>query len=202
MLIGFLTGFLASVFGWQINLIAIQKGIDSHKRAAFLVGLGAAFADLAFIYGYFTGANLLLVAHPQYWVILKWVGIATIFGLSMRLLLKTPRVVDWSAPKRPGAKRYFLFGFLVVISNPAVFFAWIGVMSFILTHFPQASTPHYKWFFMGGFLAGASAWFLYLVLHLHKMMMSMLHPKALAWLSRITAILLLGACLFLAFHRI
>jgi threonine/homoserine/homoserine lactone efflux protein len=200
MLIGFIAGFLASVFGWQINLIAIQKGIDRHKWAPFLVGMGAASADLVFIYCYFTGANLLLY-NPRWWTALKWIGIVTIFGLALRLLLRKPKTLDLPAGKQPGAKRYFLLGFIVVIANPAVFLLWLGVMSFILTHFPQLKNRPEEWFFMGGFFLGAGAWFIILVFQMQRIVKNLVHPKHLLWIARGTAVLLFCACLFLVFKN-
>jgi threonine/homoserine/homoserine lactone efflux protein len=200
MLLGTLTGFLASVFGWQINLIALQRGMECRKRAAFLVGFGAACADLVLIYCYFAGASL-VAYNPKGWMFLKWIGILTILGLSLQLLFRTPKKIDFSAPKKPGAKRYFLLGFIIVVSNPAVFFLWAGIMSFILTHFPHASEFYYRWLFMGGFLLGASSWFLFLAFHMDKILKNLAHPTLIIWASRITATLLLCACLFLAFGK-
>ena len=38
MFLGMIAGFLASGLGWQINLIAIQRGLRRGRFAAFLVG--------------------------------------------------------------------------------------------------------------------------------------------------------------------
>ena len=45
MPLGILAGFLAACFGWQIDLIAIQRGLKRGRVAAFLVGCGAILAD-------------------------------------------------------------------------------------------------------------------------------------------------------------
>ena len=60
MLLGMLAGFLASCFGWQIDLIAIQRGLRRGKIAAFLVGCGAVLADMIFLLIGFTGTQPLL----------------------------------------------------------------------------------------------------------------------------------------------
>lgn len=48
MLLGILIGFIAACFGWQIDLIAIQRGLQRGKTAAFLVGCGAILGDMIF----------------------------------------------------------------------------------------------------------------------------------------------------------
>ncbi len=200
MLLGVVTGFLASMFGWQINLIAIQKGIDARRRSAFFVGMGAAVADVIFIYLYFTGAGLVL-SHRESWAIFKWIGILTIFAIALRLLLKKQPPLDFAAKKKTGAKRYFIVGLVVVLTNPAVFLMWVGVMSFLLTHFPYIVERKAEWIFLGGFLAGAAAWFLILTFQMSRIMKNLTNVGHLAWIRRTIALGLLVAAVFLIFQE-
>ncbi len=200
MILGILTGFFASLFGWQVNLVAIEKGINRHRLAALLVGLGAAFADLSYIYIYFTGAQL-IAEYPFWWQVLKWVGAVTILGLAAGLLFKKPKPLAVPGEKKRGAKRYFLLGFLLVITNPAIFLMWVGLLSFILTHFSAPTDFPFQFHFMGGFMIGAASWFVLLSFQTERIMKRLTDARHRVWLYRATAILLLGAAVFLIFEN-
>jgi len=67
--LGMGTGFFASLTGWQINLIALHRGIERNTRtASFFVGMGAAFADIIFILVALTGAVPFL-RNPNSWLV-------------------------------------------------------------------------------------------------------------------------------------
>jgi len=168
MLLGVLAGFLASCFGWQIDLIAIQRGLHRGKIAAFLVGCGAVLADMIFLWIGLTGTQPLL-QHPEWWGIIRWVGISILLILAARVLLKhgKPREQSEEVSKR-NPTRNFLVGFLVVITNPAVFLMWIGIIGFLRAKFPETREPWFKEFFLGGFLLGAMLWFVPLSFFLLK----------------------------------
>ena len=159
MLLGILAGFLASCFGWQIDLIAIQRGLKRGRTAAFLVGCGAALADIIFLSIGFTGTQPLL-DHPEWWGIIRWVGIGVILTLAARgfFVHSKPRKRDEEVIKRNPTKN-FLVGFLVVITNPVVFLMWLAIIGFLRTHFPETRTPWFKELFLGGFLIGSVLWF-------------------------------------------
>jgi len=159
MPLGILAGFLASCFGWQIDLIAIQRGLKRGRTAAFLVGCGAILADMIFLAVGFTGTQPLL-EHPECWGIIRWVGITVILGLAVRGFLshsKPRQQVDEVSKRNP--TKNFLVGFLVVITNPVVFLMWLGIIGFLRAHFPEARAPWFKEFFLGGFFVGAMLWF-------------------------------------------
>ena len=159
MLFGILAGFLASCFGWQIDLIAIQRGLKRGHVAAFLVGCGAILADMIFLSIGFTGTQSLL-NHPEWWGIIRWVGVGVILTLAVRGFLShgKPRKQFEEVSKRNPTKN-FLVGFLVVITNPVVFLMWVGIVGFLRAHFPEARGPQFKEFFLGGFAIGAMLWF-------------------------------------------
>ena len=152
MLLGILGGFLAAALGWQINLLAIQRGLQRGRVAAFLVGSGAIFADMVFLWLGFTGATP-IVEHPEWWGILRWLGISVILILAARVLFvhSKPRPQHEEVQKKNPTKNFFV-GFLVVISNPVVFLMWIAGISFLRAHFPEVRTPWFKELFLAGFL--------------------------------------------------
>jgi len=164
MLLGILAGFLAASLGWQINLIAIQRGLHRGRSAAFLVGCGAILADIIFLWVGLAGTAPIL-EHPEWWGIIRWVGITVILMLAARVFFihSKPRPqIEEVQKKNP--TRNFVVGFLVVMTNPVVFLMWLGVIGFLRVHFPEARMPGFKEFFLSGFLVGGLLWFIPLAL--------------------------------------
>ena len=64
MHLGILAGFLAASLGWQINLLAIQRGLLRGRVAALLVGAGAIVADMIFLSLGLAGTTPIL-EHPD-----------------------------------------------------------------------------------------------------------------------------------------
>jgi len=159
MPLGILAGFLASCFGWQIDLIAIQRGLKRGRTAAFLVGCGAILGDMIFLSLGFTGTEP-LVNHPEWWGVIRWVGIGVILVLAARGFWghSKPRRQDEEVSKKNPTKN-FLVGFLVVITNPVVFLMWVAIIGFLRAHFPEAREPWFTEFFLVGFLIGSILWF-------------------------------------------
>jgi threonine/homoserine/homoserine lactone efflux protein len=200
MPLGILCGFLASSLGWQINLLAIQRGLHRGRVAALLVGSGAIFADMVFLWLGFTGTTPIL-EHPEWWGIIRWVGISVILILAARVLLihGKPRSQIEEVQKRNTGKN-FLVGFLVVISNPVVFLMWIASIGFLRTHFPESRAPWFKELFLSGFLLGGWLWFVPLAfIFLRKL--TLWTEKNHAVISRISGGVLLLVALFLIFFE-
>ena len=164
MLLGLLCGFLAAGLGWQINLIAIQRGLHRGRTAAFLVGCGAILADIVFLWIGLAGTTPIL-EHPEWWGIIRWVGISVILLLAARVFFvhSKPRPQIEEVQKKNPSKN-FLVGFLVVISNPVVFLMWVGVIGFLRVHCPEARAPWFREFFLPCFLMGGLLWFILLAL--------------------------------------
>lgn len=200
MLLGILTGFLASCFGWQIDLIAIQRGLKRGRMAAFWVGSGAVLADMIFLAIGFTGTQPLL-DHPEWWGIIRWIGIGVILTLAVRGFWghSQPRKQDEEVSKRNPTKN-FLVGFLVVITNPVVFLMWVGIIGFLRTHFPEAREFWFEKFFLAGFLIGAMLWFVPLAFIFLKKMKGWSEENH-SFLSRLSAGTLVLVALYLIFFE-
>ena len=200
MPLGILAGFLASCFGWQIDLIAIQRGLKRGRTAAFLVGCGAILADMIFLSIGFTGTQPLL-AHPEWWGIIRWVGIGVILALAVRGFWghSKPRLQPEEVSKKNPTKN-FLVGFLVVITNPVVFLMWIGIVGFLRAHFVEAREPWFKEFFLTGFVIGAMIWFVPLAFIFMKKLKHWSEEKH-TFLARLSSGILVLVALYLIFFE-
>ncbi len=197
--LGIVTGFSAALMSWQINLVAVQQGLEKGRSASFFVGLGSVCADLLILLGVLTGASA-VIHDPKLWLIFKGTGIAAVFLLGFRILSKKPPAVSAQKKKRNRAKN-FLVGALLVVTNPAILVLWISVMSFILTQFSGRWILAFRWLFLAGFAAGGAAWFLILALAVI--------PHARKWkkdyvflFSKITALALFVAGILILLKKI
>lgn len=200
MALGAVAGFLASLIGWQINIVAIHRGLERDTRTgAFFIGMGAALADVVFIFIAFTGAAPFL-HRPGFWNTIKWVGIVTIFLVAARIFFCTPEMSAERKKKKRDPAKNLLVGFLLVISNPAVFLVWLGVIGFLLTQFREIGVLAHRWLFIAGFFGGAALWFTILsfgILHGARNW----EDDKLYLLSKISAVILLIIGIFLIFQR-
>lgn len=201
MPLGFIAGFLGSSLGWQINLIAIQRGIARGSVAALLVGCGALTADLIFLWCGFTGAKPLLT-HPETWGMIRATGIVILLAVAARAYFvhgKPRKHVEKVVSRNPS--RNFLVGFLVVLGNPAVLFLWLGVVGFVVGHFPEAHDPNFKYYFLIGFVIGSLAWFGPLAFVLLRKIKEW-DEAHLQLLSRLSAGVLVLVAVLLVFEKI
>ena len=199
MPIGLLTGFLAAMLGWQINIVGIHRGLERGRSGPFLVGLGATLADLFIILIAFAGAAPLLRLH-HFWPVAKWFGIATILFASFRILFHKTKFREPSEKKDRGPGKSFMLGLIVVGGNPAIYLMWIGIISFIVTHFGRPTIQFHALFLLG-FFTGCMAWFsilaFFILGHIRHWGENRLHL-----ISRISAVFLLITAVMLIFEKI
>ena len=157
-LIGLFTGFTACLVGWQLNLVAMHRGLERGRQAAFFVGMGAASADLAFLIIAFTGLYPLSY-HPEWWKHLKWVSIIMLLTVAAQIYFRKKSISVDPKPKKKNPAKNFLLGFILVISNPLFFILWVGILSFLAAHFPDARILQHQWIFLSSFYAGCAGWF-------------------------------------------
>lgn len=200
MLTGIITGFLAAMLGWQINIVGIHRGIERGRSGPLLVGLGATTADIIIILIAFAGAAPLL-HHHRFWAVAKWFGIATLLFTSFRILFHKTAFQDPAEKKPRSQARSFVMGLILVGGNPAVYLMWIGVISLILAHFHMDFPSfRFRFLFVTGFFAGCMLWFsilsFFILGHIRQWGENRLHL-----ISRLSAVLLLLAAGFLIFEK-
>ncbi|MSR77155.1 MAG: hypothetical protein EXS63_02860 [Candidatus Omnitrophica bacterium] len=156
--IGAFTGFVGCLVSWQLNLVVMHRGLERGRHDAFFVGLGAVSADIVFLGGAFTGLYS-LTGHPEWWIHLKWVSILMLLSVAARTYFRKKTIISANPVKKKNPARNFLLGFILVISNPLLFILWVGILSFLVAHFPDAQILDHQWIFLTSFYAGSSAWF-------------------------------------------
>lgn len=197
---GALAGFCVSALSWQLNLIILHRGMRKGRTSAFMTGAGAALSDFLLLLLGFSGGRSFL-KHFQFWNELKWAGIIMLFVMALKILFHKPvlRAHEPEVKNRRLASSFFI-GLIMVLGNPAVVFVWIMAAASLLAHFPQAHHFSFQMIFGGGFLAGSLLWFLILAVNIMPAVKTW-NDRTLHLFSRISAVLLLAALVFLVFKK-
>ena len=198
---GLLSGFIISLLGWQINIIALHRGMRGGRASAFVTGYGAAFADVLLMIAGMSGAKPFL-EHFHFFTPMKWVGACMLIFMALKILFHKP-APDMKDPevKTRGLAGSFLIGMIVVLSNPAVILLWLMASGMLLVHFPQLHHWPMALSFPAAFLLGAMLWFGILAFVLLSKVKG-LKENTLHLLSRFSAVALLIALFFLIFEKI
>lgn len=102
-------------------LLALTNGSRLGVRASLPGMVGAVLSDFVLIAAVALGLGALLAASEFWFSVVKWLGVAYLVYLGIRLLrsegtLQLPQ--DASGSERPSARAVFLRSFLVAVTNP------------------------------------------------------------------------------------
>jgi threonine/homoserine/homoserine lactone efflux protein len=102
-------------------LLALTNGSRLGVRASLPGMVGAVLSDFVLIAAVALGLGALLAASEFWFSVVKWLGVAYLAYLGIRLLrsegtLKLPQ--DTLGSERPSARAVFLRSFLVAVTNP------------------------------------------------------------------------------------
>ncbi|MBY6036530.1 LysE family translocator [Fictibacillus nanhaiensis] len=123
-----------------IKLEMIKKGVHGGFWPSWLVGLGAASADLIFMASIFLGLSPFLRIHVvQIGMLLIGIGMLTTLGISSIKEAITSKITLHLDGNQSTSKAPYWTGFLLALMNPFNFVFWFGVYGGAL----QAIPPHY-----------------------------------------------------------
>jgi threonine/homoserine/homoserine lactone efflux protein len=180
-------------------LYIASRSLGQGRRAGLLSCLGIATGLLVHMTGAALGLSTLLVLWPLAYTIVKWLGVAYLLYLGVRMFLERGEVrFDPAAPVRDSAWRIMRQGFFVNLMNPKI-------ALFFLAFLPQFVDPTRgdfaaQMFFFGLlFNAGGFLWIVALALGFGGLGSWMAQrPQLWTWQRRITGGLLVGLALQLA----
>ena len=102
-------------------LLALNNGSRFGVRSSVPGMVGAVLSDFVLIAAVAIGLGALLAASEFWFSVVKWVGVAYLAYLGIRLLLTNGALRlhdDQGAVARPSARAIFLRSFLVAVTNP------------------------------------------------------------------------------------
>lgn len=161
ILIGFFTGFMASIPLGPSGLESVSRSITNGFREGFKVSLGAVSADIVYIIiinlGFFTIFTRSPRFHSLFWIIS---GIVLIISTRISLKAKKAHLTD-SAFNFRHASNGFLTGFFITFLNPTTPSLWIALSGTVFNVWRN----HGRLFFMtsiSAMIIGSITWFCFL----------------------------------------
>ncbi|MGH6612009.1 MAG: LysE family translocator [Burkholderiaceae bacterium] len=136
-----LLAFVAIATPGPTVLLALTNGSRYGVRASMAGIIGAALSDFVLIAAVALGLGALLAASEFWFSVVKWVGVAYLAYLGVRLVLsKGTLTVAPDAPEstRPSRRTIFLRSFLVAITNPKGYLFFSALLpQFVVSSAPQ-----------------------------------------------------------------
>lgn len=161
ILIGFFTGFIASIPLGPSGLESVSRSISKGFREGFKVSLGAVSADITYIIIINLGLFTILTKNPKFHS-LFWIVSGIVLILSNKVSLK-PKKSDFELEKSiyKNASNAFLTGFLITFLNPTTPSLWIALSGTIFNVWRH----HGRIFFIfsiSSMIVGSITWFCFL----------------------------------------
>ena len=172
-----------------MSLLCIQRTLALGQRAGIVFGSGIAAADLTYaaLAAFGISAISALLLSGTFWI--KLTGSALLIVLGARLALSAPPTATQPA-RRVSGVRAFLTAYGLTLTNPptilffASLFAAVGSMQSVAQSFT----------FAAGVFAGSLLWWLLLTALIARSA-TVLWPGVLAWINRLSGLVLIGIAL-------
>ena len=162
--------------------------------------LGAVASDVVLVTAVALGLGALLLASEVAFNIVKWIGVAYLAYLGIRMLLSKGKLarVDADSDPRGSRRAVFMRAFLVAVTNPKGYL-FVGAL---LPQFIVPSQPQVLQYVVIGLVFCAidfSIMFGYALLG--SQAMRLLRARGAVWIDRVCGAVLIGLAGWLAFAR-
>jgi threonine/homoserine/homoserine lactone efflux protein len=195
-----IVAFIGIVTPGPTVLLALTNGSRYGVRASLPGMVGAVLSDFVLISAVALGLGALLAASEYWFSVVKWVGVAYLVYLGIRMLRSTGTLAlpNEDSSVVPSSRAIFLRSFLVAVTNPKGYLFFSAFLpQFIIPTEPQL--PQYvvlastfatiDFMVMFGYAAGGAQ------------AIRVLRAKGVLWLDRICGGALLALAGSLAFYR-
>lgn len=152
---GLAVGFALAAPVGPVGVLCIRRALADGRHAAFIAGMGAAFADTFFGFVAVFGIDAVSSFLTTHQLTLRLVGglfMVVLGGLTMR---RRPDL-DPTPLSGPGLLRDFFSTFLITLTNPATILASVGVFAAYGAF--QAPDPAASGVLVLGVFAGSALW--------------------------------------------
>jgi threonine/homoserine/homoserine lactone efflux protein len=158
IIIGFFTGFLASIPLGPSGLESVSRSITKGFKEGFKVSLGAVSADIVYIIiinlGFLTFFTKSPKSYSLFWVIS---GIVLIISTRISLNSKNSHLVS-TQPSFRHASNGFLTGFFITFLNPTTPSLWIALSGTVFNVWRHSGKAFFA-FSVTSMMIGSIAWF-------------------------------------------
>jgi len=167
LIAGFVAGFVVAVPVGPVNLTVINQALRRGFGPAFLIGVGAMFAE-TFYAGLMLWGHASILDAPKVVLAMRVIAVVVIGAMGIRYLFFKSARVDSSAvavnkiDERWHHPQSFFLGFALTISNLMLVVVWATVVTLLFAHEWVVQTRVSRLLCALGVLSGGSAWFLVL----------------------------------------
>lgn len=201
LLIFALVAFVGIATPGPTVLLALTNGTRLGVKASLPGMVGAVLSDFVLISAVALGLGALLAASEFWFSVVKWVGVAYLAYIGIRMLRSTGSLAiatEDSSTQRPSGRAVFLRSFLVAVTNPKGYLFFSAFLpQFIIPAEPQL--PQYT------ALAVTFATIDFVVMFAYAVagaqVIRLLRAKGVLWLDRICGGALLALAGSLALYR-
>ena len=181
-------------------LLALSNGSRFGLRRSVFGMLGAVASDVVLVTAVALGLGALLLASELAFSIVKWIGVAYLAYLGIRMLLSKGKLaqVDADSDPRGSRRSVFMRAFLVAVTNPKGYL-FVGAL---LPQFIVPSQPQVLQYVVIGLVFCAidfTIMFAYALLG--SQAMRLLRARGAVWIDRVCGAVLIGLAGWLAFAR-
>ena len=180
---GAIVGFALAAPMGPVAVLCIRRALARGSVQAFIAGLGAALADMAF--GAVAGLGLTVISAfvLDYQMLIGLVGGVMVLALGISTY-RTPVLLNEGAVVVKSLRRDFAAAFTMAITNPATMIAAAGVFA-AFGPVDMATAPSTAFWLVLGVFAGSAAWWLILAAAATTMRGRFI-KSGLPWLNRIS----------------
>lgn len=181
-------------------LLALSNGSRFGTRRAVFGMLGAVASDVVLVTAVALGLGALLLASEVAFSIVKWIGVAYLVYLGIRLLLSKGKLahVDADSDPRGSRRSVFMRAFLVAVTNPKGYL-FVGALlpQFIVPSQPQVL----QYVVIGLAFCAIDFTIMFAYALLGSQAMRLLRARGAVWIDRACGAVLIGLAGWLAFAR-
>jgi len=161
ILIGFFTGFVASIPLGPSGLESVSRSISKGFREGFKVSLGAVSADIVYIIIINLGLLTIFTRNPKFYS-LFWVVSGIVLVLSAKMSFK-PKSSNLQLEKNiaKNSSNAFLTGFLITFLNPTTPSLWIALSGTVFNVWRHHGRTFFI-FSISSMIVGSITWFCFL----------------------------------------
>ena len=180
-------------------LVALANGSRFGVRRATYGMLGAVASDIVLVTAVAVGLGAVLLASEVAFSVLKWVGVAYLVYLGIRLLLSKGHLAALPDDDPRGSRRsVFMKSFLVAVTNPKGYL-FVGAL---LPQFITASEPQVpQYLIIGAVFCAIDFTIMFAYAAAGSQVMRLLSARGALWLDRICGTVLLVLAGALAITR-
>ncbi|NOU96674.1 amino acid transporter [Paenibacillus sp. LMG 31456] len=140
-----------------VNAAQLDKGIKNGFLHAWLVGVGAMVADVAYMLLIYLGLAHFL--HTPFMKTFLWAfGFFVLVYTGVESLLQISKGHTTRTAKDESAGKSFISGFLLALSNPLNILFWLGIYGSILAQTVESYGMRYVFIYSLGIFTGIFLW--------------------------------------------